>query len=396
MEDIAIDADCNVYVTDHQNGGGSTVNRVQKFSSDGTFITSWGTPGNGNGQFFFPGPAGIAIDPNNGDVYVADTGNHRIQKFTSDGAFITTWGSVGSNDGQFSSPIGITVDTAGNVYVSDASSHRIQKFTSNGVFITKWGTGGSGNGQFNVPLDLATDQSNNVYVVDKQNNRIQKFDSTGGFITKWGSLGPNDGQFTFADIASGIIGITVVPSSGDVYVSDFGNHRIQMFDSDGTFLTKFSSVGSGNGQVDHPAGIALDQNDNIYVADSGNSRIQAFTGSIELPNRPPAAVSQTVSTNEDTPKSMHLNATDADNDPLTYSIESGPVAGGTLTGFNPNTGDVTYNPPLNFNDGGVGNEDQFTFKVNDGTADSTVEMIHMLVNPVNDAPIANDDQILYN
>ena len=119
---------------------------------------------------------------------------------------------------------------------------------------------------------------------------------------------------------------------------------------------------------------------------------KTFTGSIELPNRPPAAVSQTVSTNEDTPKSMHLNATDADNDPLTYSIESGPVAGGTLTGFNPNTGDVTYNPPLNFNDGGVGNEDQFTFKVNDGTADSTVEMIHMLVNPVNDAPIANDDQ----
>ena len=94
--------------------------------------------------------------------------------------------------------------------------------------------------------------------------------------------------------------------------------------SDGIFLTKFSSLGSGNGQVNHPAGIALDQNDNIYIADSGNARIQAFTGSVELPNQPPAAISQTVSTNEDTPKSMHLNATDADLDTLTYSIESPP------------------------------------------------------------------------
>ncbi|HEY1248222.1 MAG TPA: hypothetical protein VGE97_04475, partial [Nitrososphaera sp.] len=66
MEDIAIDAECNVYVADHQNGGGSVVDRIQKFSKDGTFITSWGTPGNDPGEFFFPGPTGIAIEPSTG------------------------------------------------------------------------------------------------------------------------------------------------------------------------------------------------------------------------------------------------------------------------------------------------------------------------------------------
>ena len=48
---------------------------------------------------------------------VTDDGNDRIQKFTSDGKFITTWGSNGRGDGQFSRPEGVAVDSSGNVYV---------------------------------------------------------------------------------------------------------------------------------------------------------------------------------------------------------------------------------------------------------------------------------------
>ncbi len=51
LDDIAIDAECNVYVTDHQGGGGSTINRIQKFSKDGTLVNSWGSPGANDGQF---------------------------------------------------------------------------------------------------------------------------------------------------------------------------------------------------------------------------------------------------------------------------------------------------------------------------------------------------------
>ena len=52
-------------------------------------------------------------------VYVADSSNNRIQKFDSNGNFITKWGTEGTGDGQFSNPDGIAVDSSGNVYVAD-------------------------------------------------------------------------------------------------------------------------------------------------------------------------------------------------------------------------------------------------------------------------------------
>ena len=68
--------------------------------------------------------------------------NNRIQKFDSNGKFITKWGSYGTADGQFSIHIGVAVDSSGNVYVTDSANNRIQKFNSNGTFITKWGSNG--------------------------------------------------------------------------------------------------------------------------------------------------------------------------------------------------------------------------------------------------------------
>jgi len=110
-----------------------------------------------------------------GNVYVADTWNDRIQKFTSDGVFITKWGKEGSGDGEFRWPAGVAVDASGNVYVADTKNHRIQKFTSDGIFIAKWGSKGTGKGEFFHPTGVAVDASGNAYVADSGNHRIQKF-----------------------------------------------------------------------------------------------------------------------------------------------------------------------------------------------------------------------------
>ncbi|MGB9940270.1 PKD domain-containing protein [Methanosarcina sp.] len=132
-----------------------------------------GSQGSGDGQFNSPND--IAVDSSD-NVYVVDSGNHRIQKFDSNGNFITKWGSEGTGDGQFYNGLsGIGVDSSDNVYVVEPGNNRIQKFDSNGNFITKWGSGGIDYGQFKYPYDVAVDSLGNAYVTDTENQRIQKF-----------------------------------------------------------------------------------------------------------------------------------------------------------------------------------------------------------------------------
>jgi formylglycine-generating enzyme required for sulfatase activity/DNA-binding beta-propeller fold protein YncE len=266
-EGIAVDSSGCVYVADYRNY------RIQKFGSNGNFITKWGSYGGGDGEFH--SSEGIAVD-SSGCIYVADTFNDRIQKFDSNGNFITKWSSSGDGDGEFVRPHGIAVDSSGYVYVADSWNDRIQNFDSNGNFITKWGSEGTGDGEFHWPWGIAVDSSGYVYVADSWNDRIQKFDSNGNFITKWGSEGTRDGEFGYLE------GIAV-DSSGCVYVADSGNHRIQKFDSNGTFITKWGSYGDGDGEFLHPEDIAIDSRDYVYVADAHvyaadalNDRIQKF------------------------------------------------------------------------------------------------------------------------
>ena len=260
----------NIYVSDDYSG------RIQKISDDGTLIFKWGTDGSGDGEFFKP--AGIAMD-SSGNVYVADSLNHRIQKFSSEGQFLKKWGSFGSENGQFNWPEGIAVDKSNNIYVADLDNHRIQKFDSNGVFLDKWGSYGTGNGEFNLPVGIAVDILGNVYVSEVGNSRIQKFSPNGEFITKWGSPGSGNGQFSFfIDIA--------VSDTGYIYILDSGNNRIQKFGLDGAYVTQWGTPGSSDGEFtftgEQPGGITVDGSGNVYVVDAGNYRVQKFTGSGEF------------------------------------------------------------------------------------------------------------------
>src|SRR5437667_7282583 len=102
-----------------------------------TLVLQWGGSGSGQGQFDFP--SGVAVDAV-GDVYVCDTGNRRIQKFTTDGAFITAWGTFGFGPRQFIGPWGVAVSPNGEVFVTDnGGGQRVEVFTSDGQFLRQWG-----------------------------------------------------------------------------------------------------------------------------------------------------------------------------------------------------------------------------------------------------------------
>jgi len=190
----------------------------------------------------------------------------------------------------------------------------------------------------------------------------------------------SSGDFTFTDVESDSltkVEITTLPDKGVLKLSGV----------DVTALDQIAVGDIANLTYDPVA----DENGTPYTtftfkveagAGSWSAAVATMTINVNAVNDAPVADDQSVTTNEDTAKAITLTATDADGDPLTYSIVA-PPSNGDLTGLPP---DVTYTPDADYN-----GPDSFTFKANDGTYDSNTATVSITVDPVNDAPVANDD-----
>ena len=213
-------------------------------------------------------PTALAIDGDE-NVYLADEGLNRISVFSKDGEWLGKWGTLGDGDGEFNRPSGLAFDQEENLFLVDSLNNRVQKFTKEGKFLARWGKAGTADGEFDMPWGIDIDKDGYVYVADWRNDRIQKFTPEGEFLMQIGISGTGGkmayGEFDPPTVGTGD-GELLRPSSvavdqdGIVYVADWGNNRLQVFDADGTFVTKIT----GNATISKWGKDKLDANSEMW------------------------------------------------------------------------------------------------------------------------------------
>jgi tripartite motif-containing protein 71 len=250
---IAKDPNQDIYVRD-----GNTNCEVDKFDSKGNFLLQFGQCGvqnGGVGPGIFDNTGRVATDAS-GNVWVTSPDFYTLQEFDSSGKFVTMvcMASVGANNCPAATPFnvqpqGIGIDATGNIYVSNVdpfTGFNVIKFDKSGAYVATIGSTGSGNGQFNLSDGIVFDSSGNMYVVDSGNHRVEQFDANGNYVSTFGSGGD---LYPTGGIA--------IDHSGNLYLTDSTNNRVEILDAKGNYVGQFGSMGSGNGQLHIPSGVTV-------------------------------------------------------------------------------------------------------------------------------------------
>jgi len=218
-------------------------------------------------------PKNVALSPD-GRIYVVEGRTARVSVFNPDGSFAASWGGPGQGDGQFQEPWGITVAPNGNVYVADTWNHRVQYFDPNGTFLGKWGRLGDAKGRTDTeqgvfwgPRSVAVSAAGEVYVTDTGNKRVQVFDLQGNFKRMFGGEGPAPGQFREE------VGLTL-DKDGNVWVADAWNSRVQKLDPNGQpLLQVLVPPGWESQNVANKPYVAIDPEGEIIISYPEQSRL---------------------------------------------------------------------------------------------------------------------------
>uniref|UniRef100_A0A9J8DHK2 Tripartite motif-containing protein 2 n=3 Tax=Cyprinidae TaxID=7953 RepID=A0A9J8DHK2_CYPCA len=227
-----------------------------------------GTKGRNKGEFTnLQGVAASSI----GKVLIADSNNQCVQIFSNDGLFKSRFGVRGRSPGQLQRPTGVAVHPNGDIIIADYDNKWVSIFSCDGKFKAK-----IGSGKLMGPKGVAVDRNGHIIVVDNKSCCVFIFQPNGKLVSKFGNRGNSDKQFAGTYLGPHF---AAVNQNNEIIVTDFHNHSVKVFSSEGEFLLKFGSNGEGNGQFNAPTGVAVDANGNIIVADWGNSRIQVFDSS---------------------------------------------------------------------------------------------------------------------
>ena len=259
VADVAVDSQDRVYVFNRGK------HPLIVFDREGNFLSSWG-------EDIFKRPHGLTIDPDD-MLYCVDDGDHTVRKCTPDGKVLMTIGTPGQaapfQSGQpFNRPTKVALDpNTGEFYVSDGygNSH-VHKYSPDGKLLFTWGAPGTDPGEFNIVHTVCTDNEGLVYITDRENHRVQIFNPSGEYLTQWNNLHRpcalhiQDGLAYIGQLATDLAVNAEWPSLGAC---------VSIHDLTGRRLARLGDVhkGAGPGQFVSPHGIAVDSHGDIYVGE---------------------------------------------------------------------------------------------------------------------------------
>ncbi|MGA7832360.1 MAG: NHL repeat-containing protein [Terracidiphilus sp.] len=278
-------------------------------------IAGYGTAGNsGNGgqalSAELDNPNGIAVDPNNGTIYISDSANNLVKAINPTTGVISIYAGGGwfsnpsgyplivgdggpATSAMLQNPAGLAVDKYSNLYIADAYDNRVRMVTPSGTISTLAGDGVPGyqgdnqaadiNSQLDMPMSVAIDPTTgNLYIADYENNRIRKMTAGSNGMVSGSSIITTAVSPSYVLAPEGV----AADAFGNIYIADTGHQRIIRL----TGSALFYAAGNGtagyagdqgqatNAELNTPMGVAVDSFGNLYIADTGNQRIR------EVPN----------------------------------------------------------------------------------------------------------------
>ena len=213
-------------------------------------------------------PCGVVITKNE-EIVVAECYANCITILNKEGKKVKSFGTKGTKKGQFIYPRGVAISQDGHILVTD--DHRLQKLTFEGHSVKSVGSSKTGNGrlQFDDPRGIGVHPTTGqIFIADTNNHRIQVLNKDLTYSHSFGKKGSSPEQFKYpCDVT--------FDNEGYLYVVDYSNHCIKKFTSTEQYISTFSSRGSNPGQIKDPSSIIIDNN-LLYVSELGNNRISIF------------------------------------------------------------------------------------------------------------------------
>jgi len=258
---VAVDRNDRVYVFNRGK------HPMIVFDREGNFLRSWG-------EGVFHRAHGLHLGPDDA-LYCTDDGDHTVRKCTLEGKVLLEIGIPGEPTPYMSGePFNRCTHTAlsarGEIYVSDGYGNaRVHKYSPDGKRLLSWGEPGTDPGQFNIPHNICCDPDGWVYVADRENHRVQVFDGDGSYEAQWNNLHRPCGLYVeprrHPVCYIGEIGPTMPVNR---HVPNLGP-RVSIVTHEGKLLARLGDVRAGQrpDQFIAPHGMALDSRGDIYVGE---------------------------------------------------------------------------------------------------------------------------------